>query len=221
MRNIIGVFMPVVWVRFSAKIDAKKFRTGSLLNCPVCGGDRLQRWGKIEHSMLNNGHNIHISRFRCADCGHTFSDPVKQNLKQTYQDTIHAVAGMIWCMGFSLREIEALFQKLDLLVSRSSIWRSGKKMVMKLDYPGREGQRLEIDPLYIPGISEKLGVIVGLELTDGRQVVLGALPEHNPQTVRCYLEDLLFAAEVEIFIRGEKAIQSPEFVQGVCPFVVG
>ena len=212
--------MPVVWVRFSAKIDVKKFQTGSLVECPVCGGDRLQRWGKIEHSMLNNGHNIRISRFRCADCGHTFSDPVKHNLKQAYQDTIQAVAGMIWCLGFSLREIEGLFQKLDLVVSRSSIWRSGKKMVMKLDYPGMEGQRLEIDPLYIPGISEKLGVIVGLELTDGRQVVLGAFPEHNPQIVRRSLEDLLFAADVEIVIRSEKAIQSSEIVQGVCPFLI-
>ena len=213
--------MPVVWVRFSARIDAKKLRTGSLLECPVCGGDRLQRWGKLEHRKPHNENNIRISRFHCADCGHTFSDPVKQNVKQSYQDTIQAIAGMIWCLGFSLREIEALFQKLDLVVSRSSIWRCGKKMILKVDYPGREGKRLIIDPLYVPGISEKFGVIVGLELTDGRQVVLGAFPEYNPKTVSLYLEDLLSEADVEIIVRGEKAIQSTEFVQEVCPLVIG
>lgn len=213
--------MPVVWVKFSAEIDFRNFTTGYLASCPVCGGVRLQRWGKIEQVRLNNGNMIRISRFRCFDCGHTYSDPVKTNVRQSYLDTIQAIAGMIWFLGFSLREVETLFQRLDLEVSRSSIWRYGKSLARRLDCHDRENKRFEIDPVYIPGVSEKLGVIVGLELSDGRQVVLGALPECNPIVVKEYLEDLLIDAEVEIVIRGEKAIQAPDFVQEQCPFVIG
>ena len=213
--------MPVVWVKFSAKINTRNFRTGYLSSCPVCGGTRLQRWGKIEQVKLNNGKIMSISRFRCFDCGHTYFDPNKKNVRQTYLDTIHAITGMIWFLGFSLREIETLFQRLDLEMSRSSIWRYGKRAARRLDSDDGKDQRFEIDPLYIPGVSEKLGVIVGLELSDGRQVVLGTLPECNPKIVKEYLEDLLTEAEVEIVIRGEKAIQSPEFVRENCPLVLG
>jgi hypothetical protein len=213
--------MPVVWVKFSAEIDFRNFTTGYLSSCPVCGGARLQRWGKIEQVRLNNGNMVRISRFRCFDCGHTYSDPVKTNVRQSYLDTIQAIAGMIWFLGFSLREVEALFQRLDLEVSRSSIWRYGKSMAKRLDCGDRKDQRFEIDALYIPGVSEKLGVIVGLELSDGRQVVLGALPECNPIVVKGYLEDLLSDAEVEIVISGGKAIQAPGFVQENCPLVIG
>jgi transposase-like protein len=218
---IMSASIPVVWVKFSAKIKVKNIQTASLAACPLCGEERIQRWGKVELAGSDNENSLRVSRFRCAHCGHTFSDPVKQNLKQTYLETIQAVAGMIWNLGFSLREIEFFFQRLGLSVSRSSIWRHGKRMGLKLDYPNRQDPHLVIDPFYIPGVSEKLGVVVGLVLADGRRVVLGTLPECNPRIVKCYLEDLLVNADVEIEIKGDRAVKSSETARSSCPFVIG
>jgi transposase-like protein len=217
----MGKMIPVVWVKFSAKMDARNIKTASLAFCPICGGERVQRWGKIEQNNPDEENHLRITRFRCANCGRTFSDPAKQNYKQAYLDTVQAVAGMIWTLGFSLREIETLFQTLEMYVSRSSIWRYGKRMALKLDCPDLQTRQIKIDPLYIPGVSEKLGVVVGLELCDGRQVVLGAMPEHNPKIVKRYLEDLLSDAQVEVNVKGEMAVKSSEFSQVPCPFVVG
>lgn len=213
--------IPVVWVKFSAKIDPKKISTAPFSVCPMCGEERIQRWGKVEQTRPDNGDILLISRFRCAICGHTFSDPAKQNLKKNYLETVQVIAGMIWALGISLREIEDLFQKLDLSVSRSSIWRYGKRTVMKFGYPGLQAGRFLIDPIYIAGISEKMGVVIGLELTDGRQVVLGTLSEHNPKIVKRYLEELIYNTEIEIEVKGEKAISSSDFIKGLCPFLVG
>ena len=213
--------IPVVWVKFSEKIKFKNIQTGSLAVCPLCGGERLQRWGKAEVAGSNLGNNMRVSRFRCADCGHTFFDPIKQNLKKSYLETVQAVAGMIWNLGFSLREIEIFFQRLGLNLSRSSIWRYGKRMSMKVEYPNRQDPHIEIDPFYITGVSETLGVVVGLELSDGRRVVLGTLPECNPRIVKRYLEDLLVNADVEIKIKGERAVESNEPTSNSCPFVIG
>jgi transposase-like protein len=212
--------MPVVWVKFSSKIDPKNVSTGKLSECPQCGGNQLQRWGKIDNLETNNGESLRISRFRCADCGRTFSDPVKLNYKIAYQETLLSVAGMIWVLGFSLREIEALFRDLGVDISRSSIWRCGKKMVTKLNCPETKGQRLEIDPLYISGISEQLGVVIGLEISDGRQVVLGALPEPNPRIVMHCLKDLLGDSLVELEIRSDTAVRNTELTHELCPFVL-
>jgi transposase-like protein len=213
--------IPVVWVKFSEKIKVKNIKTASLVACPSCGADRIQRWGKVELAGSNSGKGLRVSRFRCANCGHTFSDPIKQNLKKAYFQTIQAVAGMLWNLGFSLREIEIFFQQLGISVSRSSIWRYGKRMGLKADYPNQQELQLEIDPFYISGVSETLGVVVGLELSEGRRVVLGTLPECNPRIVRRYLEDLLVNTDVEIKIKGERVMNISEPVRNSCPFVIG
>jgi transposase-like protein len=213
--------IPVVWVKFSEKIKVKNIKTASLAACPLCGGDRIQRWGKVALAGSNSGNRLRVTRFRCANCGHTFSDPVKQNLKKTYDQTIQAVAGMLWNFGYSLREIEIFFQRLGISVSRSSIWRYGSRMGLKLDYPNQQDLHLEIDPFYITGVSETLGVVVGLELSDGRRVVLGTLPECNPRIVTRYLECLLINADVEIEVKGERAVKSSETARNSCPFVIG
>jgi transposase-like protein len=213
--------IPVVWVKFSAIIKVKNIQTASLAVCPLCGGDRVQRWGKSELAGSSSGNGLRVSRFRCANCGHTFSDPVKQNLKKTHLETVQAIAGMIWNLGFSLREIEIFFQRLGLSVSRSSIWRYGKQMGLKVEYPNRQDPHIEIDPFYIPGVSETFGVVVGLELSDGRRVVLGTLPECNPRIVKRYLEDLLVNADVEIEIKGERAVKVSDTSRNSCPFVIG
>jgi hypothetical protein len=212
--------IPVVWVKFSAKIKGKSIQTGSLAVCPLCGGQRIQRWGKVELAESNNGDSLRVSRFRCANCRHTFSDPVKHNFKKNYLETVQAVAGMIWNLGFSLREIEIFFQQLGLRMSRSSIWRYGKRMSLKVDDLYRQDLLTEIDPFYIKGVSETLGVVVGLDLSDGRRVVLGTLPECNPRIVKCYLEDLLVNADVEIKIKGERAVESDETASSSCPFLI-
>jgi transposase-like protein len=213
--------MAVVWVKFSAKINAQKVSTGSLVSCPVCGEDRIQRWGKTNNSNPDSNQCLAITRFRCASCGHTFFDPIKYNLKQTHLDTIQSIAGLLWIMGFSIRQVEELFQRLGVGMSRSSIWRAVKRMGMLQAVSRMNDQPYKIDPSYVPGISEKLGVVVGLKLADGPQVVLGVLPIDDPKAVQTYLAGYLSAAKVEIEISGEKAVQSHEIFRGSCPYIVG
>lgn len=212
--------MSVVWVKFASQLNPKEFKTGSLQSCPACGGKNLQRWGKTENLNPEKGDVLTISRFRCMDCGRTFSDPNKQILKQSYYGTIQSIAGMIWVLGISLRDIETLFQQLAMDISRSSIWRTGKDMLCRLECAEKKSERHVIDTIYVPGVSEKLGVVVGLELSDGRQVILGTLPELYPGVVKTCLEVLLANANIEIEISRGTAVHRTEHTQEYCPLVV-
>ena len=185
--------MPFIWIQI-LDVDTEHASNQEDINCPICGSSQLHGWGKVTRRAGE------IQRYRCVDCGHTFRDPSSTPEKIDLRATIQQVAGAAWVLGISTRKIEELFAGVGEKLSRSLIWRTGKGMLHKLQCAEHKDQRHTIDSVYIPGISEDMGVVVGVVFPTQSRVILGTLAETDPRQVKTCLEDLLSEASVHIDI---------------------
>lgn len=114
------------------------------------------------------------------------------------------MAGMVWLMGMSTREVVQAFKEVGIKVSRSNVWREGRRLAEALDDAGglNSGRRYCIDKKYIHKVSSKLGVVVALSAKNARQVVLGTLDEYNPRPVKAWMEALIEDIDIDITVQG-------------------
>lgn len=194
--------MPVIWLKLP---EVERTTDSRPKGCPYCGNCILQRWGQVKKPLRDaTGLLTEIYRYRCGECERTFRhypdgvDRADQTLR------IRQVAGLAWLMGMSTRDVVKTFKAVGIKISRSNVWREGKRLSKTLDEIGelKNNRRYSIDKRYVHRVSSKLGVVVALSARNGREVVLGTLDEYNPRIVRSWMESIVDGIDIEVSVLG-------------------
>jgi len=168
--------------------------------CPYCGSGVFQRWGQVTKPVKDMGPDVDLYRYRCDDCQRTFRYYPKGIGRSDCSQGTRQLAALIWALGYSYRDISALFMDYEITLSRSMIGREGKALAARLHGLTLSQYRkvYSIDKVYIHRVSSKLGVVVAVELKNDRYAILGTLNEHDPRKVRSWLSPMVRDAEVEV-----------------------
>lgn len=169
--------------------------------CPYCGSSLFQRWGEVTKPIRDKeGFDVTIYRYRCEVCKRTFRDYPVGIDRSNYSLGTKQLAALIWAFGYSYRDIVDLFQKYEVTLSRSTVWREGQTLATKLQGKKLQNYRnvFTIDQNYIHRVSAKFGVVVAVDVGGGQYAILGTLDEDNAHTVQSWLRPLVQDAEVEV-----------------------
>lgn len=169
--------------------------------CPYCGSGVFQRWGQVTKPVKDMAStDVDLYRYRCDECQRTFRYYPEGIGRSDYSQGTRQLAALIWALGYSYRDISALFLDYEITLSRSMIGREGKALAERLHGLTLSQYRkvYSIDKVYIHRVSSKLGVVVAVELKSGRFAILGTLNEHDPRKVRSWLSPLVKDAEVDV-----------------------
>jgi transposase-like protein len=183
--------MPNVLISLSNQSSQRPERP---IHCPCCDSESVQHWGNSSRNIADNRiQETEIPRYRCSSCGYTFRqypsgvDQASQSLR------IRNLAALIYALGMSAREVAEIFQHQGIQLSHMTVWREGNDLVKRMKKNGREGilQRYSLDRMYLPRVSQRLGVVVAIDLGLGKRNVIGTINEYNPRVVKSHLETLI------------------------------
>jgi len=194
--------MPVILLRLT-KTEYRQSERPS--QCPYCGSQILQRWGQVTKPVKDpQDLTTVIYRYRCEDCERTFRDYPDGVDRSDYTSGIRKLAALIWALGLSYRDIINIFDDIGIKLSRSTVWREGQELVTRLN--GRKLhnhiQRFRIDKNYIHKVSSKFGVVVAVDFGVGKYTILGTLSEHNPLSVKSWLQPLIQDTNIKVMELG-------------------
>jgi hypothetical protein len=183
--------MPVVILRIKANREEDSSRP---LNCPECGSGLLQGWGSGAKIVKGNESAItQIHRYRCNSCHHTFRY-YPSGLDRTHlSPAVRRLAAIAWTLGMSSRDVAAFFTRFGIQLSHSTVWRDGHTLIAQRGAHEASSplNRFNLDDRFLPGISNRLGVVIALDLGAGRVSVLGTVDEYNPRKVTTRLKMLV------------------------------
>jgi len=173
--------------------------------CPYCGGHLLQKWGRSYRNVKEtNGEAALIQRYRCGECSGTFREYPDGMDRSDQTNRIRRIAAIAWTIGMSLREVVAAFDGSGVELNHTTVWREGKKIFKQIERQVAESpsQRYVIDMNFVPRYSNGLGVVLAVDLGKRRPIVLGTVNEHNPRTVKEWLDSLICDNNIEVSILG-------------------
>ncbi len=194
--------MPVILLRL---IKTEYEQTERPSKCPYCGSQILQRWGQVTKPVKDpRDLTTVIYRYRCEECQRTFRDYPDGVDRSDYTSGVRKLAALIWALGLSYRDIINIFDDIGIKLSRSTVWREGQELVTRLN--GRKLhnhiQRFRIDKNYIHKVSSKFGVVVAVDFGVGKYTILGTLNEHNPLSVKSWLQPLIQDTNIKVLELG-------------------
>lgn len=198
--------MPVIWLILP---DVQKTTDSRPNECLYCGSSILQRWGQVRKPLRDaTGLLTEIYRYRCGECERTFRHYPEGVDRADQTQRIRQIAGLAWLLGMSTRDVVKTFKDVGIKVSRSNVWREGRRLTEMLDETGDSNncRRYSIDKKYVHKVSTKLGVVVALSAKNGREVVLGTLDEYNPRVVRSWMESLVDGIDIEVSVLGTNTL---------------
>ena len=191
--------MPNILISLSSQSSDRLDRP---IQCPHCSSRTIQHWGSISRSIVDNRiQATEIPRYRCSTCGCTFRqypsgvDQAGQSLR------IRNLAALIYALGMSAREVAEIFQGEGIYLSHMTVWREGNELVKRMKENCGEDirQRYSLDRLYLPRVSQRLGVVVAIDLGLGKRIVIGTINECNPRAVKSHIDTLI--ADETIIVR--------------------
>jgi DNA-directed RNA polymerase subunit RPC12/RpoP len=190
--------LPVILIRLP---DIRTKPGSRPKKCPYCDCQILQRWGRVTKPVKDKNDTVAvIYRYRCLDCERTFRDYPDDIDRSDHGRGIRRLAAVLWALGFSYREIIGIFDKKEINLSRSTVWREGQEINSKLS--GRRinkfRQKYLIDKTYIHKVSNKFGLVLAIDLSNDEYIILGTLNEHNPAFVTSWLRPLVRGTNIEI-----------------------
>lgn len=200
--------MPVVLLRLPDQCKELHLRPPK---CPRCGSPILHRWGRTSKAVQDiEDQQANLYRYRCLECSYTFRYYPRGIDRSAKTLRIRQLAGLACAMGMSSRDVAAVFGTLGVPLSHSTIWRDSQKFsawlsTQKMQIPGHS---YVIDTQFIPNVSNQLGVIVAINLGNGKSVVLGTLDEYNPRLVKSWLEALVKDVDIEVSVLGTDKLNS-------------
>jgi DNA-directed RNA polymerase subunit RPC12/RpoP len=192
-------FMPAVLLRLP---DLGTYSTDRPRACPYCGSQILQSWGQVSKTIQDTQDRVaEVARYRCSECGRTFREYPDGIDRSNISLRIRYLAGLIWAMGMSTREVVELFDELGVQLSRMTVWRDGQGILERLGNVNGSTSRYCINRNSLHH-TNKFGVMVALDLGNGKSILLGTLDEINPRKVKTWLEPLAEEIEIEISLMG-------------------
>jgi transposase-like protein len=183
--------MPVVILRLSEK---PHLENGRPHQCPLCGSEILHRWGGSARIVKDVDQSVaRVNRYRCNACGSTFRVYPSGLGRSHISYRIRRLAAIAWTLGMSSRDVATFFEQLGIHLSHATVWRDGHDLLTQWSDPadGQPSRRFNLDSQFLPGVSSRLGVVIAVDIGDGRVSVLGTVDEYNPKKVISRLKMLV------------------------------
>jgi transposase-like protein len=179
--------------------------------CPRCGGEILQRWGKVAKPVHDTEFDVVVAyRFRCTQCKATFRHYPDGVDRADLTLRLRCLAALAWGMGLSLRGVGIIFCAFGSRagISRMSVWRAVQQTAQSLRSKanatqGKHNVRvLGVDGAWIrlKGQTTGVMVMVAVDMGDGQLVSMEVVDEHDPQAVCKWLKPLVTEFGVEVIV---------------------
>ena len=186
--------MPVVMIRLE---DPPQDGEPDPPICPRCGSVNVRIWGQSVRRVQDaQTKQVQTLRYACDRCNHTF---------RIYPRGVdRSLAGLIWLMDLSCRDVEDVFSELGVKLNRMTIWREGVKLVDQLNQQNllNQQRRISIDKEGDLIRRPTGGVVLALSLSPGKYSVLGTLNTHDPQAVINWLQPIVKGLDIAVAIFG-------------------
>jgi DNA-directed RNA polymerase subunit RPC12/RpoP len=182
--------------------EPKTIPDGRPGECPYCGSQILQRWGRVTKPITGRADvTAVIYRYKCQDCEKTFRDYPKGVDRSGITRSIRHLAVILSALGLSSRKIQEVFDRFGINLSHMTIWREGQELAKDL-----EGHKIStlagnmiLDQEFVQKKSHKYDVLVAINLSEGQYMMLGALNDRDPISVMSWFRPLLKDAGIKAF----------------------
>ncbi len=194
--------MPVVMIRLE---DPPKDAAPNPPVCPRCGSVNVRIWGQsLRRVQDTQTKQVQTLRYACDRCYHTFRVYPRGVDRSLHSVRIRRLAGLIWLMDLSCRDVEEVFNELGVKLNRMTIWREGVKLVDQLNQQNllNQQRRISIDKEGDLTRRPTGGVVLVLSLSPGKYTVLGTLNTHDPQAVINWLQPIVKGLDIAVTIFG-------------------
>jgi DNA-directed RNA polymerase subunit RPC12/RpoP len=194
--------MPNIVIKFAKKKLAEKTRP---IQCLYCSSPVLQRWGNGSRNLRDmQKHEIDVPRYRCAQCGRTFRYYPPEMDRANYSRRIKNLGALIYALGVSSREVVGIFQEQGVQLSHTTVWRDGNQLAeLKKQALGEKSlKRYSIDRVYVPRVSQRIGVVVALDLGQGKRTIVGTVDESDPRLVKGWINAMSVDPDIEVVVLG-------------------
>lgn len=179
--------------------------------CPYCTGGVLQRWGAVRKPLRDTDFEaVQAYRFRCTECGRTFRHYPDGVDKADLSQRLRCLAAMAWAMGLSLRGVGIIFCAFGegLAPGRMSVWRAIQEQGEQLRRQAKAQQQkqkhqvrvLGVDGAWIRLNGQTTGVMVAVDMGNGRMVSMEVVDEHDPQAVCRWLKPIVEELGVQVIV---------------------
>ena len=177
--------------------------------CPYCGCELLQRWGAVRKPLRDTDFEaVQAYRFRCSECARTFRHYPQGVDRADLSQRLRCLAALAWSMGLSLRGVGIIFSAFGegLRVSRMSVWRAVQEKGEELHRQAKAHQHkhnvrvLGVDGAWVRLNGQTTGVMVAVDMGDGRIVSMEVVDEHDPAAVCRWLKPLVEEFGVEVIV---------------------
>lgn len=92
--------------------------------CPYCGGAALSRH-QSQRRLVDDGRlEVETVRYRCRDCGRTFTDYPAGISRSTQTEAVRRVSALLYGLGLSLRHVCRVLARAGVHLSPSSVRRN-------------------------------------------------------------------------------------------------
>ena len=197
--------MPIVTLRLP---DFKRKTESRPQKCPHCGGEILQRWGKVRKPVRDYRiRTVQIYRYRCCGCHRTFRHYPEGVDRADQTERMRKLAALYWVLGMSLRSVPMALSVFGIKLSHMTVWRDINEQADLLE-ERRRWQRvrvLGVDGAYPLVKGKKGSVLIVVDLGNGQPVAIGEVNEKDPQAVRRWLEPLVKRLGVSVIVTDDLA----------------
>jgi transposase-like protein len=188
--------------------DVKGYAGNRPTHCPSCKGEIFQRWGgRVRKIRDHQVKEALVYRYRCCRCRHTFRH-YPEGVDQAQQSKrLRKLAAICWTLGLSYRGIAGIFGVFGVGIARMTAWRDAQEEAEQLrrSRMWKAVRVLGLDGGYVSGWGEQRPVLVAVDLGAGKPVAIAYLDEHNPHTVRRWLEPLVKRLGVSVIVTDDLA----------------
>jgi len=196
--------------------------------CPTCGGETFQRWGKVRKPVRDNHYrSVQVYRYRCCSCRCTFRHYPEGVDRADQTQRMRKLVALGWVLGMSLRGVVTFLSAFGVRVSHMTVWRDLQEQakIMEKRRKWQPVRVLGVDGLYPLGKGRKRPVLVAVDLGTGQPVAIGKVDESNPQAVKRWLEPLVKRLGVSVIVTDDLAsfrvvAEQLEVEHQVCQFHV-
>jgi len=190
--------MPMVVLRLSY---AQNTNCTQPLCCPNCGSEYIRPWGHALRNVLDiEPISVSVIRFVCPNCQKTFRAYPKGIDRSISSMRIRRLAGLIWLLNLSIRDVANVFREQGVQLNRMTIWREGMKLTEELNKSNllNPNNKISLEREGNIERNHRNGVVLLLNLGQDRYSLLGTLNCQNPKTAVQWLTPLLRDLDVQV-----------------------
>ena len=183
--------------------EVKRKREARPQKCRYCAGETFQRWGVVNKPVKDlRVRQVKVYRYRCCHCKRTFRHYPEGNSSADQTERLRLFAILLWTLGLSHRASSLILSGLQVFVSHMTIWRDVQEEAQKIKKHNhwKPVRILGLDGAHILGWGAKQPVLVAVDLGTGEPLTVGYVDEHDPQTVRRWLEPLVQRHGVTVIV---------------------